>query len=101
MEELEAEEKTQAESGGDEPVDLIELVRSKHDNVSIKTERLGDVLVMQLTLCVILLLVFAVINILESDITRWYAEKFREMSGGETEKIFERAVFTVLKYFND
>ena len=36
MEELEAEEKTQAESGGDEPVDLIELVRSKHDNVSIK-----------------------------------------------------------------
>ena len=56
---------------------------------------------MQLTLCVILLLVFAVINILESDITRWYAEKFRDMSGGETEKIFERAVFTVLKYFND
>lgn len=101
MEELEAEEKTQAESGGYEPVDLIELVRSKHDNVSIKTERIGDVLVMQLTLCVILLLVFAVINILESDITRWYAEKFREMSGGETEKIFERAVFTVLKYFND
>ena len=99
MEELEAEEKTQAESGGDEPVDLIELVRSKHDNVSIKTERIGEV--MQLTLCVILLLVFAVINILESDITRWYAEKFREMSGGETEKIFERAVFTVLKYFND
>ena len=32
MEELEAEEKTQAESGGDEPVDLIELVRSKHKN---------------------------------------------------------------------
>lgn len=101
MEELETEEKLQTEDSDNQPVDLIELVRSKHENVSIKTEHIGDVLVMQLTLCVIMLLIFAVINILESDITNWFTQKFREMSGGETEKIFEKAVFTVLKYLND
>lgn len=81
---------------------LLEEIQLKHErnerNMSKeKKESFGDVLVMQITLSVILLLVFAVLNILKPDFVREAIVYFRDMSRGEPEKFFENAVQEVIR----
>ncbi len=81
-------------------VDLIELVRSKHEGYTTVNESFGDVLVMQISLCIILIIILIVINIISPNITKDFVGMFKKATGGETEKIFEKAVFTVMNFIN-
>ena len=47
---------------------------------------------MQLILCVMLILIFAVIKIIESQITDYFIDEFRSYSMSEPEEILRKAV---------
>lgn len=95
MEELKEEEKETVS----EPVDLIEMVREKHSEGTVRShEGMGDVFFMQLILCVLLVLIFAVIKLIESGITEWAVAEFKNLSTGETEEIFKQAVSRAVEF---
>ncbi|MBQ8435139.1 MAG: hypothetical protein IJX24_03915 [Oscillospiraceae bacterium] len=71
--------------------ELIEEVREKHEKKK-KPKCIADIFTMQLILTVLIVLVFAVINIFDSSVTQWFIKEFKERSGGETEKIIKDAV---------
>ncbi len=103
MEELKTE--TAAENSQDtadssqEPVDLIEMVRAKHSEGAVHTsERMSDVLFMQLILCVLLVLVFAVIKMIEADTTEWFVSEFKSMTNGAAEEFIKQAVSKAVQY---
>lgn len=75
----------------DEPTDLIEMVREKHQDDQ-KRERISDIFTAQLILCVLIVLVFAMINILDKSLTQWFIDEFKRMSTGEPEQIIKDAV---------
>lgn len=87
-------------SSEENSIDLIELVRSKHENSYHPKENSSDVIVMQIILCIIIAIIFAIINIIEPEITQDFTKTFKSMTNGETEKIFEKAVFTVMNFIN-
>ncbi|MGN0613318.1 MAG: hypothetical protein ACI4JB_05395 [Porcipelethomonas sp.] len=76
---------------GDPPEDMIEMVRAKHSEEP-KRERIADILTMQLILCILLVLVFAVINIIDKDIAQQFIGEFKKQTAGETEQIIKDAV---------
>lgn len=94
-EEIVVEQKEQDNSDSQECTtsedELIEEVREKHKKKK-KTKCIADIFTMQLILTVLLVLIFAVINIFDSSITQWFIKEFKERSGGETEKIIKDAV---------
>ena len=76
-----------------EPVELIEMVRAKHSEETVyNSERMSDVLFMQLILCVLLVLVFAVIKMIEGDTTAWFVSEFKSMTNGAAEEFIKQAV---------
>ena len=80
----EQEEKEQQE-------ELIEIVREKHSEKK-RPERITDIFTIQLILTVLLVLVFAVINIFDSKLVAWFINEFKRRSTGETEQIIKDAV---------
>lgn len=89
-EEVMTEEKTeQAETA--EADELVEIVREKHE-MKGEAERVTDIFTTQLILTVVLVLVFAVMNIFNTELAEWFINRFREKSMGETEKIIRDAV---------
>lgn len=70
---------------------LFEAVIEKHETKPEK-EKITDIFTAQLIICVVLILIFTVINILDNTITEWFIEKFKTLSSGETEEIFKEAV---------
>ncbi|MBQ3565673.1 MAG: hypothetical protein IJA12_00700 [Oscillospiraceae bacterium] len=89
-EEVMTEEKTeQAETV--EADGLVEIVREKHE-MKDKTEQMTDIFTTQLILTVLLVLVFAVMHIFNTDLAEWFINRFKEKSMGETEKIIKDAV---------
>lgn len=80
--------------------DVIDIVRSKHEESGKRNEHFGDVLVMQITLCIILLLILAAANIIKPGFAESFVGRFREMTGGEPEEIFEKAVDNAMRIIN-
>ncbi len=87
----EKEEKTDEQEEKEQQDELIEIVREKH-NDSKKKERIIDIFTVQLILTVLLVLVFAVINIFDSSLVEWFINEFKRRSMGETEQIIKDAV---------
>ncbi|MGN1086524.1 MAG: hypothetical protein ACI4Q5_05775 [Porcipelethomonas sp.] len=85
---------------GEESADIIDIVRSKHESGGERSEHFGDVLVMQITFCIILLLILAAANIIKPGFAESFAGRFREMTGGEPEEIFEKAVVKAIRMIN-
>lgn len=85
---------------GEESADIIDMVRSKHESSNVRSEHFGDVLVMQITLCIILLLILAAANIFKPGFAESFAGRFREMTDGEPEEIFEKAAARVISIIN-
>lgn len=85
---------------GEESADIIEMVRAKHENSDIRSEHFGDVLVMQITICIILLLIVAAANIIKPGFAENFVVRFREMTGYETEEIFEKAITKAVSIIN-
>lgn len=82
-----------------EPVDLIEMVRAKHsEETAYNAERISDVLFMQLILCVLMVLIFAVIKMIEADTTAWFVSEFKNMSCGAAEEFIKQAVSKAVQY---
>lgn len=85
----------------DEPLDLIEAAREKHwENNTQKSERISDIFVIQLILCILIVLIFAVINFFNSSVTEQYINEFKRMSAGEPEQIIKDAVKFVTDLIN-
>lgn len=84
------EETEEKKSNCDENA-LFEAVIEKHETRS-ESEKLTDIFMAQLILCIVLVLIFTVINIFNSTLTEWFIGKFKTLSSGETEKIFIEAV---------
>lgn len=81
------------ENKSDEPVDLIEMVREKHqDNYAQNEERIRDIFTMQLILSVLIVSAFVILNIFNKNMTQWYINEFKRMTIGETEQIIKDAV---------
>ncbi len=89
-EEIMTEEKTE-QTETVEADELVEIVREKHE-MKDETERITDIFTTQLILTVVLVLVFAVMNIFNTDLAEWFINRFKEKSTGETEKIIKDAV---------
>lgn len=70
---------------------LFEAVIEKHETKS-ENEKITDIFTAQLIICVVIILIFTVINILSNTVTEWFIEKFKTLSSGETEEIFKEAV---------
>ena len=70
---------------------LFEAVIEKHETKP-KDEKITAIFTAQLILCIVLVLIFTVINIFNNTVTEWFIEKFKMMSGGEIEEIFKEAV---------
>lgn len=105
MDELMTNEITESEEEdkkitGEESGDIIDMVRSKHESEGERSEHFGDVLVMQITLCIILLLILAAANIIKPGFAESFTGRFREMTGGEPEEIFEKAVVKAIRMIN-
>lgn len=90
IEEKEAGKTAEQEYTGQED-ELVELVKEKHNGTK-KQERISDVFIIQLILTVLLILVFAVINIFDNELVEWFIDEFKRRSMGETEKIIKDAV---------
>ncbi|MGN0621149.1 MAG: hypothetical protein ACI4I9_04705 [Porcipelethomonas sp.] len=96
-----AERNDETKDEAERAEDLIELVRTKHSENcerTEKSERLSDVLVMQIIVCMLILLCIAVINFFNSDLISSAMSEFRRMTNGETEEIYRRAAEMVMKY---
>ena len=77
----------------DEPVDLIEMVRAKHKNESDqKAERISDIFTAQLILCILIVLGFVILNIIDKSSTEWFIDEFKKMTMNEPEQIIKDAV---------
>ncbi|MCI7804588.1 MAG: hypothetical protein MR503_05900 [Oscillospiraceae bacterium] len=105
MDELMTNEITESEEEdkkitSEESGDIIDMVRSKHESGGERSEHFGDVLVMQITLCIILLLILAAANIIKPGFAESFTGRFREMTGGEPEEIFEKAVVKAIRMIN-
>lgn len=104
MEELKTETVSESSQetmdNSQEPVDLIEMVRAKHsEEAAVRTsEHMSDVLFMQLILCVLLVLVFAVIKMIEADTTAWFVSELKSMSNGAAEEFIKQAVSKAVQY---
>ncbi len=97
-EEKDAIQKTEEK---DEPLDLIEAAREKHrEDYAQKSERISDIFTIQLILCLLIVLIFAVINFFNSSITEQYIKEFKRMSAGEPEQIIKDAVKLVTDILN-
>ncbi len=94
------EEKQDEQCTDNSPVDLIEMVRAKHEDSRVKTENISDVLVMQIILCVLLLIIITISNILFPEFTDDFAARFRRMTSGDTEEFFKDAVSKVINIIN-
>lgn len=90
------------EDKNEEPVDLIELVRSRHSEnpgpAVREHENLSDVFVMQLGLCIFILLIMAAVNFWDSEITHSILTMFRKMTNSRTEEIYHKAAELVMRY---
>jgi hypothetical protein len=98
MEELKNETEITKEEKTDEPVDLIEMVRAKHSDEINTRERLGDVLLTQLILCVLLILIFAAIKLAEAQTAQWFIDELKKMSVGKPEEFISQAVSKAIEY---
>lgn len=103
MEEIKIE--TSSESSAEptedsqKPVDLIEMVRANHREDAVHTsERMSDVLFMQLILCVLVVLVFAVLKMIEADTTAWFVTEFKSKGNGAAEEFIKQAVSKAIQY---
>ncbi len=65
------------------------------------SEKFSDVLIMQISLCIILLIIIVILNTLKPDISYYLIQKFKELSNGETEQVFKDAVITVKELIYD
>ena len=86
---------TSEESG-----DIIDMVREKHENAYERSEHFGDILVMQITLCIILLLILVTANMIKPGLAHNFVSRFREMTSGEPEEILEKAVDKAIRIIN-
>lgn len=75
----------------------LEEIHVRYEKKSGKKESFGDILVTQITLSIILLLGFALMNIIKPDFVREAVVYFRDMSRGEPEEFFKSAVREVMK----
>lgn len=91
MEQTENEVLQNSENNREE-VDLIEIAKANAGEEDVKTEAMSDIFVMQLILCVMLILIFAVIKIIESQITNYFIDEFKSYSMSEPEEILRKAV---------
>ena len=92
MEQTENEVLQNSENNREEPVDLIEIAKANTGEEDVKTEAMSDIFVMQLILCVMLILIFAMIKIIESQITDYFIDEFKSYSMNEPEEILRKAV---------
>lgn len=77
--------------------DVIDAVISKHENQNICREHMGDVLMAQITACIIILLIVVVANIIRAGTAESLAAHFCEMTKGETEEFIRNAVKEAVK----
>ena len=83
--------KTAEQENTEQEDNLVELVKEKHNGTK-KQERISDIFIIQLILTVLLVLVFAVINIFDRELVEWFIDEFKHRSMCETEKIIKDAV---------
>lgn len=77
----------------DDPVDLVEMVREKHQVEPNKgAERISDIFTAQLILCVLIVLGFVILNIVDQSSTKWFIDEFKRMTMNEPEQIIKDAV---------
>lgn len=103
MEETKEKKETTAEpeksNTADEPVDLIEMVREKHQEQDLQSgEKLRDIFTVQLILCILIVLVLFILNIFDKDLTKWYILEFKRMTLKQPEKIIKDAVDFIMGY---
>lgn len=80
--------------------EIIEEIISKHENQKICREHMGDVLMAQITACIIILLIAVVANIIRAGTAQSLAAHFCEMTKGETEEFIRNAVKEVIQFIN-
>ncbi len=85
------DDKPEEQSKTDEGEALIEAVKEKYD-VNQKEEKITDIFTIQLILCVLIVMIFTVVNIFDTTISGWFIDRFKQMTNGETEKIFIEAI---------
>ena len=78
----------------------LEQIYSERNFKPQKSEHFGDVLVAQIALCMVISLAVTVINIAKPGLARDIAFRFRDMTGGQPEEFFKKAVSEVLKFIN-
>lgn len=89
------EPETECVSKADE---LIGTAYSIRDEKKKNSEHFGDVLVMQITMCIIILLILAGVNLVIPGFAQDFVNKFVEMTGHGPEEFFKKAVDEVMKY---
>lgn len=94
------EEDMQKNISVDESADILGSIHSGYD-IKIEKERFSDVIVVQIILCILIVLIFAVINIIEPEITKAFIGIFKKMSNCETEEFFKKAVVKAMNFIND
>ena len=67
--------------------EIVEISEDKSAEIK-KSNGIAEIFIMQLILTLGIVLSFAVINIIDSSITEWFIDFFKEKSTGETEKIY-------------
>lgn len=99
--EVELEEKPHTEESPPEPICIpTEQIGPERNFKSRKSEHFGDVLVAQITLCMVIALAIVAINIAKPGFARDIALRFRDMTGGQPEEFLKKAVSEVLKLIN-
>ncbi|MGN1480469.1 hypothetical protein [Porcipelethomonas sp.] len=87
-----------SENSSQEPVDLIEMVRAKHSDEDMNKESIIDIFTMQLIMCVLLILIFAVLNLIEAETAGWFISEFKSVTSGNPEKFLKQAVKYAVQY---
>lgn len=64
------------------------------------TEKMSDVIHIQLMLCILIVLIFLVMNIFYPEVCHAFSEKFKSVSGRDTEEIVVNAVNKIVEYTN-
>lgn len=103
MEDFSVEEKeiNESEPNEEKPTDIAEEISLRYSGRNRGGEHFGDVLVMQIAVCIILALAFAVANIIVPETVESLVKLFCEMTGGEPEDLVKKAVSKALSVIND
>lgn len=82
--------------------ETVAQTESSDDKDSLKNkEKFSDVIITQLTLCVILLIIIVALNIIKPELSHSLVTRFKELTTGETEQVFKDAVVRIKEMVYD